>query len=167
VEGPIIGDNQSSDGWLIANNMVEMERHPSVCLPSGAPTKLRPLEMRLGHQKKSRDKSRNDGLANPWNTDTVLKQLKNETQLNAKSGAITQRSCLCGSGFKHSYAMVGSSGNDDSILVDHGDRFGCFWPLFPLLVLHELRRTGWQARLAGISHEQRVMFVAGSYFLPR
>jgi hypothetical protein len=36
--------------WMtIANNMVEMERHPSVCLPLGALTKLRRLEMRLRH----------------------------------------------------------------------------------------------------------------------
>jgi hypothetical protein len=40
MEGPIVGDNQpkSSDGRLRVNNdMVEMERHPSVYLPSGAP----------------------------------------------------------------------------------------------------------------------------------
>jgi hypothetical protein len=30
-----------------ANNVDEMERHPSVCLLSGAPTKLQRLEMRL------------------------------------------------------------------------------------------------------------------------
>jgi hypothetical protein len=68
--------------------------------------------------------------------------LKNETQSNAKVGTIAQRLCLCGSGLKRSYAMVGSSGNDHSIVVDSGDRFGCFWPLFPRLVVRKLRRTG-------------------------
>jgi hypothetical protein len=37
------------------------------------------------------------------------KWLKNETQSNTKVGAIAQRLCLCGRGFKRSYAMVGSS----------------------------------------------------------
>jgi hypothetical protein len=95
--------------------------------------------------------------------DTVLKQLKNETQSNAKAaGAITQTSCLCGSGFKCSHAMLGSSGNNHSIVVDRGDRFGCFWPLFPLLVLHELRRTSRQAHLEGILRKRWFLFLAGS-----
>jgi hypothetical protein len=76
--------------------------------------------------------------------------LKNETQSNAEAGTITQRSCLCGGGFKRSRAMLGSSGDDHSIVVDSGDRFGCFWPLFPLLVLRKLRGTGRKARLAGV-----------------
>jgi hypothetical protein len=42
--------------------------------------------------------------------------------------------------------MVMSGSN----VVDSGDSFGCFWPLFPPLVLRELRGTGRQARLAGI-----------------
>ena len=57
------------------------------------------------------------------------------------------------SDFKRSYAMVGSSGNDHSIVVDdRGGRFGCFLPLFPLLVLHKLRRTGRETRLVGFSN---------------
>jgi hypothetical protein len=76
-------------------------------------------------------------------------------QSNTKVGTITQRLCLCCSGFKRSYAMVGSSGNDHSIVVDRWDRFGCFWPLFPLLV----RGTGRQARLVGILRKP-----TGTYF---
>jgi hypothetical protein len=49
--------------------------------------------------------------------------LKNETQSDIKVGAITQRLCPCGSGFKRSYAMVGSSGNDHFTVVDRWDRF--------------------------------------------
>ena len=74
-----------------------------------------------------------------------VKFLKNKTKSNITVRAITQRMCLLGSGFKRSYAMVGSSGNDHSIVVDREDHFGCFWPLFPLLVLHKLRRIGRQA----------------------
>jgi hypothetical protein len=68
MEGPIIGDNQPTEIFrrmTVANNMVEMERHPLVHLPSAAPTKLQRLEMRLRRQQKSRDKSRNSRLANP------------------------------------------------------------------------------------------------------
>jgi hypothetical protein len=93
--------------------------------------------------------------------------LKNERQSNTKAGTIAQRSCLCGGGFKHSCAMVGSSGNDHSIVVDRGDHFGCHWPLFSLLILQKLHRTGWQARLAGILRKHRDLFFTGTYFLPR
>jgi hypothetical protein len=85
--------------------------------------------------------------------------LKNETQSNTKVGTITQRLCLCGSVFKRSYAMVGSSGDDHSIAVDSGDRFGCFWPLFPLLVLRSLRRTGPKV---GILRKYRRQFMWGA-----
>jgi hypothetical protein len=57
--------------------------------------------------------------------------------------------------------MVGSSGNDHSIVVDRGDRFGCFWPLFPLLVLRKFFRKGRLARLVGILRKYRVLFLAG------
>jgi hypothetical protein len=49
--------------------------------------------------------------------------------------------------------MVGFSGNDRSVVVDGGGRFACFWPLFPPLVLRELRGTGRQARLDGALRE--------------
>jgi hypothetical protein len=48
-----------------ANNVVEMERHPSACLSSGAQIKLKRLEMRLRREQKLRDESRNGRLANP------------------------------------------------------------------------------------------------------
>ena len=77
-----------------------------------------------------------------------LKFLKNETELNTTVRAIIQRLCLWG--VVPTYAtmelLAPLDGNDHSIVVDRGDRFGCFWPLFPLMVLHKLRRTGRQAR---------------------
>jgi hypothetical protein len=82
------------------------------------------------------------------------------------AGAIAQRLCLCGSGFKCSYAMVGSSGNDHSIVVDRGDVLDASGLFFSLLVLHEFRRTGRQARLVGILRKRRLLFLAGSYFHP-
>jgi hypothetical protein len=62
-----------------------------------------------------------------------------------KQARLLKGSCLCCSGFKRSCAMVGSSGNDHSMVVDRGDRFVNFWPLFPLPVPRELRATGWLA----------------------
>jgi hypothetical protein len=62
---------------------------------------------------------------------------------------------------------VGSSGNDHSILADRGDRFGCFWTLFPPLVLRKLRRTGRQARLVGTLRKHRDLFLAETCFLDR
>jgi hypothetical protein len=88
-------------------------------------------------------------------------------QLSAEAGTIiAQRSCLCSGGFKRSCARVGSSDNNHSIVVDGGDHFGVFWPLFPLLVLRESRGAGRWARLAGIPREGRVLFLAGSCFHP-
>ena len=61
--------------------------------------------------------------------------------------------------------MVGSSGNDHSIVVDRGDRrFGCFWrPLFSVMVLRMLRRAGWQARLVGYNlRKSRILFLEES-----
>jgi hypothetical protein len=51
-------------------------------------------------------------------------------------------------------------------VVDGRNCFGCFWPHFPLLVLCKLRGTGRQARLVGVLRECRVLFLAGSCFLP-
>jgi hypothetical protein len=47
-------------------------------------------------------------------------------------------------------------------VVDCRDRFGCFWPLFPPLVLHELRRAGRQAHLVGTPRKHQVLSSAGS-----
>jgi hypothetical protein len=91
-----------------------------------------------------------------------FKAIENETQSNAEAGTIAQRSCLCGGGFKRCHAMVGSSGNDDFIVVDSGDRFGCFWPLFPLLVPHKLRGAGRQARLVGVPSKRRRQLTRGA-----
>jgi hypothetical protein len=61
--------------------------------------------------------------------------MKDETQSNTKEvGTITQRLFLCGSGFKRSYAMVGSSGNDHvlswliaGIVLDASGLFFHYW----------------------------------------
>jgi hypothetical protein len=58
--------------------------------------------------------------------------------------------------------MVGCSGDDHSIVVDSGDRFGCFWSLFPLIVLRKLRGAGRKARLLGVLREHRRQFVWGA-----
>jgi hypothetical protein len=46
----------------MANGMVEMERHSSVYLPPGAPTKRRRLEMSLRRYRSSENQAINPGM---------------------------------------------------------------------------------------------------------
>jgi hypothetical protein len=56
---------------------------------------------------------------------------------------------------------------DHSIVVNSGDRFGCFWPLFQLLVLRKLRRTGLEARLVGVLRKHLGQFMCGANLCAR
>ena len=75
------------------------------------------------------------------------KFLKNETQLNTTVHAMTPRLRLLVSGFKCSYAMVGSPlGTIILLLLTAGIVLDAsLASFFPLLVLHKLRRTGREA----------------------
>ena len=100
----------------MVSNFVEMERHPSVYLPSGAPT----IGNEASTLEKSDDESRNDRLCKPVKYRHYFREHQRICYYS--------RSCLLGSIFKGSYAVVGCyCVNDLSILVDRGDASDLFF----------------------------------------
>jgi hypothetical protein len=76
-------------------------------------------------------------------------------ELNTKVNANTQIFCLLRGGFKLSYAMVGASVNDHSILVDWGDASDF---LLPAVILRKLCRKGPHVKLLAILRDIQTPF---------